>query len=130
MSDAARPCEHDRDCVDGSCLDIADGHFRTCIAGTECSDAVPCPSGYTCTAGTCGPAFVLNQGTRHECTTDQQCNAGLRCIEATTAAGPNRCEVACRTGGNWCQGAHICGPASADLSNLARSDSVCGFLGE
>lgn len=126
----ARPCEHDRDCHDGSCLDIADGHFRTCLDGAECDGTRPCPPGYACTTGACAPTFVLNQSTRGECASDQDCSGGLRCVEATAAAGPNRCEVACRTGGGWCQGAHVCGPAAADLANLARSDSVCGFLGE
>jgi hypothetical protein len=128
----ARPCEHNRDCWEGACVDIADGHFRTCLDGAECDDTGtnPCPPGYACTAGACAPSFVLNQGTRHECTSDQDCSGGLRCVEATAAAGASRCEVACRTGGNWCQGAHVCGTAAADLSSLARSDSVCGFLGE
>lgn len=127
-----RPCEHNRDCASGACLDIADGHFRTCVRDTEeCHDVSnPCPPGFWCISGSCQQTFVLNQSTRHECMTDQDCLDGLRCVEATAAAGPNRCEVACRTGGNWCQGAHVCGTAAADLSNLARSDSVCGFLGE
>lgn len=127
-----RPCEHNRDCNVGQCIDIADGHFRTCLEGTECGDSLePCPPGYGCSSeGRCTPSFVLNMSTRHECTSDRDCSGGLRCIEATASAGPNRCEVACRTGGNWCQGAHVCGTAAADLSNFARSDSVCGFLGE
>lgn len=125
-----RPCEHNRDCGDGACVDIADGHFRTCLDGAECDGTTPCPPGYACTTGLCEPTFVLDQGTRHECASDQDCSGGLRCVVATTGTGPNRCEVACRTGGGWCQGAHVCGDAADDLSNLARSDSVCGFLGE
>lgn len=125
-----RPCEHSRDCGDGVCVDIADGPFRTCDAAPECTDDVPCPAGYTCATGFCAPTFVLGQSTRSECTTDQDCSGGLRCVVATAGSGPNRCEVACRTGGGWCQGAHICGPAATDLSGLARSDSVCGWLGE
>ncbi len=125
-----RPCEHNRDCGDGACVDLADGHFRTCDLQPECSAGFPCPGGYACTAGVCEPTFTLSQSTRAGCVSDQDCSGGLRCVESTTAAGPSRCEVACRTGGGWCQGAHVCGPAAADLSGLARTDSVCGFLGE
>jgi hypothetical protein len=125
-----RPCEHNRDCGDGACVDLADGHFRTCNDAPECDDANPCPPGYGCNTGLCEPTFVLSQGTRHECTSDQDCSGGLRCVVATSGTGPNRCEVACRTAGAWCQGAHVCGDAASDVSNLARSDSVCGFLGE
>lgn len=127
-----RPCEHDRDCGGGgACLDLADGHFRTCSDQDECSAAYPCPTGFDCSLDlVCDPTFVLNQSTRIECASDQDCQPGLRCVEATSGSGPDRCEVACRTSGAWCQGAHVCGPASADLANLARSDSVCGSLGE
>lgn len=124
-----RPCEHDRDCAGtGACVDLADGHFRTCDTQAECSDAYPCPGGYACTAGACTPTFTLSQESRGPCQDDRGCAAGLRCVAASTGTG--RCEVACRTGGAWCQGAHACGPAAADTSGLAASDSVCGFLGE
>lgn len=125
-----RPCEHNRDCGDGLCVDQADGHLRICDVTAECGDDLPCPPGYACVDARCAPTFVLSQSTRATCASDQDCSGGLRCVEATAGSGEPRCEVACRTGGAWCQGAHVCGPAADDLSGLARSDSVCGWLGE
>jgi hypothetical protein len=127
------PCEYDRDCGgDGACVDLADGHFRACDAQPECTSMFPGPRGFGCTVdAACEPTFTLTAGTRHECSTDQDCDLGLRCVEATVAGGGvNRCEATCKSDAGWCQGAHICGPASADLGNLARTDSVCGFLGD
>ncbi|MBK9034214.1 MAG: hypothetical protein IPL61_23620 [Myxococcales bacterium] len=127
----ARPCEVDRDCGGGAtCASIPDGLWDTCSdLAPECSATVACPLGFACQAGTCAPTFVLGQGSRHPCGCDADCEPGLRCVAATpTDAG--RCEVACATGGPWCQGAHVCGSASADLSGLATTDSVCGWLGE
>ena len=127
----ARPCEVDRDCGGGAvCTSIPDGLFDTCSDITpECGPTVACPAGFACQVGACAPTFVLGQGTRHPCTCDGECAPGLRCVTgAATEVG--RCEVACATGGPWCQGAHVCGPASADLSGLASTDSVCGWLGE
>ncbi len=128
-----RPCEYDRDCGGtGACLDLADGHLHTCQAADECGATYPCPTGFACSPdNVCDPTFTLTQSTRHECSTDQDCAVGMHCAEATVAGGgPHRCEALCRSDGAWCQGAHMCGPASADNGNLARTDSICGFLGE
>lgn len=129
----ARPCELDRDCGGtGACVDRDDGHFLACDPQPECTATFPCPSGFACSAaGACEPTFTLTAGTRHECSTDQDCDPGLRCVEATVAGGgAHRCEALCKSGGAWCQGAHVCGDAEDDLGNLARTDSVCGFLGD
>jgi hypothetical protein len=55
----------------------------------------------------------------------------LRRVEATIpGAGAHRCEALCKSDGACAQGADMCGPATADVGNLARTDSVCGFVGE
>lgn len=125
----ATPCELDRDCGgDGRCESLDDGLEFACVTGPECDADRPCPTGFACEAGACTPTFRLDQGTRHVCTCDADCDPGLRCL--TDDLGAGRCEVACPTDGPWCQGAHVCGPATADASGLARTDSVCGWLGE
>jgi len=127
----ARPCELDRDCGgDRACVDDDLGAFRACGGGVECDDNFPCATGFTCVAGACTPGFTLSIDTRHECGGDDDCQAPLRCVEATAGLGPHRCEMACRTGGPWCAGAHACDAAGNDAAGLATSDSVCVFLGE
>ena len=44
----------------------------------------PCPRGFACSPdNVCDPTFTLTSSTRHECSTDQDCDLGLRCVEAT-----------------------------------------------
>lgn len=127
----ARPCELDRDCGGrGSCQSIPDGLADTCQDGPpECSANAPCPTGFACQQGGCMPTFVLDGATRHPCTCDGDCAVGLRCLAASPAA-PGRCQAECPTGGPWCQGPHVCGTAAQDVSGLATTDSVCGWVGE
>lgn len=128
----ARPCELDRDCGgNGTCISAADGLDFHCDSGVdECDEARPCPVGFSCAAGSCEPDFQLNQGTRGTCACDADCTPGLRCVEPILPDGERRCEVACRTDGPWCAGAHTCGWAGEDLSGLAEQNSVCIWLGE
>lgn len=128
----ALPCELDRDCGGGQCTTVPDGLQLTCDDGLdECGGAgQSCPTGFTCASGSCAPDFVLSSSTRHECACDADCDAPLRCVESDRPDRASRCEIACPTGGGWCQGAHVCGPAASDLSGLAPSDSVCGWLGD
>jgi len=129
----ARPCEVDRDCG-AACsgedpADEAEVPW-SCTDAAECSDTRPCPLGWSCDAGACTPDFTLSQSTRGECTCDADCSAGLRCVTPADATQPARCQAACATDGAWCQGAHTCGTIDEDVSGLAGTDSVCGFLGE
>ncbi|MEZ4404252.1 MAG: hypothetical protein R3B06_29790 [Kofleriaceae bacterium] len=125
----ARPCEVDRDCGGrGVCASLEDGLTDTCTLGTpECGPGAPCPAGFVCADGACAPSFTLTQTSRHFCACDSDCDPGLRCVVGDSAG---RCQAVCPTDGPWCQGAHVCGPAAADVSGLATTDSVCGFLGE
>ena len=128
----ATPCELDRDCGGGQCTSIPDGHLLTCdTTFAECGGpGQSCPTGFVCAGGTCAPDFVLTSSARHECTCDSDCAAPLRCVQPTVPGRTARCEIPCPSGGAWCQGAHACGPASQDVSGLAPSDSVCGWLGD
>ncbi len=125
----AVPCEVDRDCGGhGSCQSIPDSLLFACASQPpECGPTKACPTGFACQAGACAPTFVLSSGSRHACGCDADCDPGLRCVGT---AGTARCQAVCPTDGPWCQGAHVCGPASADLGGLATSDAACGFLGE
>jgi hypothetical protein len=76
------------------------------------------------------PHFVLSQTTRHECTCDGDCAAGLRCVQPADESAPARCQAICPTDGPWCQGPHVCGSIDDDLSGLAGTDAVCGFVGD
>jgi len=126
----AVPCELDRDCGGTACEpDVADGLGHVCSTRPECDVGHACPTGWTCDAGACAPDFTLDQGSRHACACDADCEPGLRCAEAVPPA-TRRCEALCETPGPWCQGAHVCGWAEADASGLAGVDSVCIWLGE
>ncbi|MBN1770824.1 MAG: hypothetical protein JXB32_06180 [Deltaproteobacteria bacterium] len=129
----AAPCEEDLDCRGGgSCIDVDDGFDRTC------DDAVPqcgtagreCPFGFACDGGTCRPDYTLGSTARVPCACATDCTPPLLCAEPTVAGGTRRCEFGCPTGGAWCPGAHVCGDAADDLSGLAGTDSVCGWLGD
>lgn len=125
----ARSCDTDRDCGGaGRCDTVPDDLPAICRTDApECDATRPCPVGFTCTAGACAPDFTLDSGSRHACGCDADCEPGLRCVGTPGAA---RCQAVCLSDGAWCQGAHVCGPASADLGGLATSDSACGWLGE
>lgn len=125
----AVPCEVDRDCGGhGSCQSIPDSLLSACASQPpECGPTTPCPAGFACQAGACAPTFVLGSGSRHPCGCDADCDPGLRCVGTPATA---RCQAVCPTDGPWCQGAHVCGPATADLGGLATSDAACGWLGE
>jgi hypothetical protein len=134
FSACVRPCELDRDCAGaGVCADIADGFVRTCVLGDECDQGGEhaCPAGFSCDvdADSCTPSFTLGQEARGPCRCDGDCQAGLRCVRSRPEEDAH-CEVACPTGGPWCQGAHVCGPAAEDAAGLATTDSVCVWLGE
>ena len=129
----ARPCELDRDCAgSGRCTgDVPGGTPFACDTQTECDGSNPCPTGFNCNAGACEPTFTLGTTTRHECACDRDCDPGLRCVRPYDT-GPYRCQAMCPTDGPWCAGpgAHACGDMSLDVSGLAGTDAVCGFLGE
>jgi hypothetical protein len=128
-----RPCEVDRDCGGaGSCAgEIDDGLGHVCTdAPPECGAGAPCPVGWTCTGGACAPDFVLSSQTRGVCGCDADCAPGLRCVEAWDPAQPPRCQAICQTGGPWCEGPHWCAAMFQDVSGLAGTDSVCGWVGE
>jgi hypothetical protein len=122
----ARTCELDRDCNGaGRCTDQ-----HVCDDQPECDGTHACPDGFACTAGACTPTFTLSQTTRHECACDADCDPGLRCVRPMFTSGPSRCQAMCETAGPWCQGPHVCGSASSDISGLATTDSVCGWIGD
>lgn len=127
-------CEVDRDCGGaGVCTDVTDGLARVCALGDECNQQGdrPCPDGYSCDldSDTCTPSFTLDQESRGPCACDADCEAALRCVRSRPEE-EGRCQVACPTGGPWCEGAHVCGRAAEDASGLATTDSVCVWLGE
>jgi hypothetical protein len=128
----ARICEVDRDCDGtGRCTGDAPGGLPyTCDTQPECDAGTPCPDGFACTAGACAPTFTLSQTTRHECLCDADCDAGLRCVRPYDAGDPNRCQAMCPTDGSWCEGPHVCGALGFDVSGLAGTDAVCGWIGE
>jgi hypothetical protein len=126
----ARPCEVDRDCGGTSCAGVVDdGISWACNDEPECGGSDPCPVGWTCGAE-CTADFTLSQSTRGECACDADCAPGLRCVVPYDTAQPNRCQAVCETDGFWCQGPHVCGALGQDLSGLAGTDSVCGWVGE
>lgn len=131
FTECALPCEVDRDCGgQGICQNVADGLAFACIGDSECGDGAPdCPDGWSCAGGACEPDFTLGASTRVECSCDADCDEPLSCVRPRPDQ-PGRCEIACPTQGPWCEGAHVCGPAEADVSGLATSDSVCISLGE
>lgn len=129
-----RACELDRDCGgDGLCADVADSFARSCATGDECeqSGERTCPDGYSCDldSASCTPGFALSQEARGPCGCDADCADGLHCVRGRPDQEAH-CEVTCPTGGPWCEGAHVCGPASQDASGVATTDSVCVWLGE
>lgn len=134
FSACVRACELDRDCGGaGVCADIADGLNRTCADGDECNPGGDpgCPAGYSCDldSDSCTPGFTLGQEARGPCACDSDCADGLRCVRSRPDEEPH-CEVACPTGGPWCEGAHVCGTAAEDAAGLATTDSVCVWVGE
>jgi hypothetical protein len=130
FTQCARPCEVDRDCGGrGRCESVDDGLSEVCSTQPECDVTTPCPVGFGCQAGACQPTFVLNQASRGPCACDGDCASGLRCVGGSLAA-PGRCQAVCPTGGPWCQGPHFCGTANQDVSGLATTVSVCGWIGE
>ena len=54
----------------------------------------------------------------------------LRCVVPWNPAERPRCQAICQTGGPWCQGPHWCASLGQDVSGLAGTDSVCGWVGE
>ncbi len=130
------PCEEDVDCVNGQpCMLVVDDYLDHVCSwfgpGFQCDGSDPCPDGWSCTDGTCLPSFTLGGSVRVECSCDADCAAPLECARPASPSSPSRCELLCGTAGALnCPGAHACGPASADLSGLAFTDSVCGWLGE
>lgn len=127
------PCEVDRDCAGAGSCDgpIDDGLGYVCSsAPPECGGGDPCPVGWTCTGGGCAPDFVLSQSTRTECACDADCDPGLRCVVPWDTTQRPRCQAICQTAGPWCQGPHVCASLGQDVSGLAGTDSVCGWVGE
>jgi hypothetical protein len=128
----ARPCEVNADCSGGaSCVSADDGLDHYCDPGTPaCTDGGDCPSGFSCEGSACVPDFKLAQNTRKPCQCNEDCAEPLRCVEPANPEGTKRCEFTCQTAGAWCPSAHFCGTAFTDVSGLAESDSVCGWIGE
>ena len=126
-----RPCELDRDCGgEGTCIDIGDGPSRVCAGLLECVPEDPCPGGWSCSdGGACTPDFTLGEETRIACGCDADCAQPLRCVRARPDE-EGRCQVACPTAGDWCEGAHFCGARTDDAADLATTDSVCVWAGE
>lgn len=125
----AEPCEEDLDCSEpgGRCLSADDGFELTCEPTSSGCTVTGCPEGYACDGARCTPTFRLASSTRVPCTCDSECEPGLSCV---TGPGGSRCEVACPTGGDWCSSMHFCAEARMDVSGLAASDAVCGWVGE
>ncbi len=122
----ALPCEEDLDCRDPNAvcaIEAVGGPLSVCSSSPGPCGGVTCPAGYACDAGRCTPTFRLSATTRHACACDAECDPGLACV---VGASGSRCEVACPSGGAFCEGLHACGSVDA----LAVSDAVCGFLGE
>jgi len=128
----AVPCELDLDCPDGgSCIDVDDGFDRTCDDSVpQCGGGRACPVGFACDGDACRPDYPLGGSARTPCECATDCAPPLICAEPTVDGGSRRCEYGCPTGGAWCPGPHACGPAAADLSGLASTDSVCGWIGD
>ena len=127
----AAPCEYHRDCAgDGRCGD-SNGLTSVCRRSLdECNDNLPCPSGFTCDAGSCQPAFHLAQDTRHPCDCDADCEAPLRCVAHFGGGEDNwtrQCEMVCPSPTDaWCEGPHSCNPAAS----VEYGDGVCAWVGE
>ncbi len=75
------------------------------------------------------PGFTLSQESRGPCDCDSDCAEPLRCVRGG-GESEARCQLACPTGGPWCEGAHFCGRAEDDAAGLASTDSVCVWAGE
>lgn len=132
FTECARPCEVNADCPGGaSCASAADALDHYCNSGTPaCAGGGDCPSGFSCEGSACIPDFKLSEDTRKPCQCDEDCTSPLRCVEPAAPEGIKRCEFTCQTAGAWCPSGHFCGTASMDVSGLAQSDSVCGWIGE
>lgn len=128
------PCEHSMDCVNtrGRCVSTDDGLGPLCDPEQPaCDDSTPCPHGYSCTGGFCEADFSLGASVRIECSCDDDCLEPMACTVPAPGDWPGRCEVLCPTGSPWwCAGMHRCGSRDEDLSGLALTDSVCGWMGE
>lgn len=123
-----RPCEFDRECGSGSCIDIPAGPARVCdYTRPSCGAGLPaCPDGYACTpTGRCDPVTPLSVGVRTTCACDSECAPGLCCVQGG-GAGP--CEIRCPSeSSGWCAPAgYACRPAADDRDGLAAEDYVCG----
>lgn len=127
------PCEQDADCAarGGRCISVDDGFELTCDrTSAACDTARPCPRGYSCDAGVCAASFRLSASTRVGCTCDAECEPGLTCVRGEQGR-PSRCEARCETAAAaWCSAAHFCAEAAMDVSGLAASDAVCGWVGD
>jgi hypothetical protein len=125
-------CELDHECGGLTCNgDVGDPAFVCAVTdATECGTGDPCPPGWSCSGGACSPTFTLSQGSRHTCTCDSDCDPGLRCVQPFNEADAPRCQATCATDGPWCQGPHFCGSINQDVSGLAGTDAVCGWIGE
>ncbi len=127
----AIPCEVDRDCRGGTCVPSGNGLPWACVASPpERSVDKPCATGWACYSGECQPTFFLETSTRGPCASDADCVPGLRCIEADDPLTHPSCQAVCETDGPWCQGPHQCFERNMDVSALAGTGAVCGWIGE
>jgi hypothetical protein len=90
----------------------------------------PCGAGLSCRSDTpgdlasyCDWDASLSSSTRHACSVNGDCDAGLDCVEHP--GGERRCEVRCETTDMHCPGAHICSRGSVE-----EDRGVCAWVGD
>jgi hypothetical protein len=118
----AEICDGPIDCVSGRC-DRRRGIVGICSDRTGGCSERPCDWGQVCSGppavASCGWPTQLSQWTRHDCKSDNDCDAGLRCFQREGQATRRSCEMLCSSANMECEGKHAC-----------RGVGICEWLGE
>jgi hypothetical protein len=111
-------CEGGDQCVTGPCATRGDQSFCTQI----CSDAMPCPDGFTCVAAGDTSACVPDAGGLDwACESDADCLSGV----CTFDAGVNYCTRAC-DGSRPCPDGFVCDASDTDSTVCVRAERGLG----
>ncbi len=130
-----KPCQNDAECLPGYiCYQVSAGKQCTPVS-YDCAACLqtPCPEGQVCDQATdeCVPALALCG----DCTYDQQCGPGMRCI--TTTAMMHFCvtecsEFACESGfhctekgGVGGEGVMVCAPDDPSCCGADCPECTC-----
>jgi hypothetical protein len=132
-----RPCEPsgfgglDLSCGIGAVCTVDPNVGAVCrTQTTDYCPATTCPVGTSCHGDTgdfasyCDWDVTLGSAARHVCTTNEDCGAGLDCVQH--AGGARTCEIRCTSTDMRCPGPHACDPAAT----IDERTGVCGWIGD